>query len=399
MPTDPNAIAYLFTTFPKPTETFLQREVAALQETGVPLRLYSMWGGGGRFNGQPVARFAKWRLVALVWMVPLTAARHPRLVAGLVRGVATRRAPSWINFWENLLGAAFACLHAGEFRRNPPAHTHAAWSAGPATAAWLLWRLNGQPYSAGAHAYDLYAHGGDWWLCEKLVPARFVRTSTDMARATLRERGVPDAKIHVIRRGLLSLPVLKPLRPDRAPLRLLAVARLVPKKGLDLQLDIYAALKAAGLPFEARIAGDGPLRAGLERQIAVLGLTDEVRLLGHRPQAEIAELLAWADVLLHTGVVAPGGDRDGLPNVIPEAMAAGVVVVTSPAAATTEAITDGVTGLVAPPDEPAGWVAALQSLARDDARAERLRAAARHWVLENFDARRNAAALLRLLQA
>jgi glycosyltransferase involved in cell wall biosynthesis len=58
-----------------------------------------------------------------------------------------------------------------------------------------------------------------------------------------------------------------------------------------------------------------------------------------------------------------------------------------------------VTGLVAPPDEPAGWVAALQSLARDDARAERLRAAARHWVLENFDARRNAAALLRLLQA
>jgi len=398
LPSDPTAIAYLFTTFPKPTETFLQREVAALQEAGVRLRLYSMWGGGGEFNGQPVASFPKGRLVALVWMIPLTTARQPRLVAELVRGIATRRAPSWTNFWENLLGAAFACLHAGEFRKNPPAHTHAVWSAGPATAAWLLWRLNGQPYSTGAHAYDLYADGGDWWLAEKLGPARFVRTSTNMAWATLRERGVPDAKIHVIRRGLMTLPALKPLRLNRAPLRLLAVARLVPKKGLDLQLNIYAALKAAGLPFEARIAGDGPLRPALEQQIAALGLAGEVRLLGHRPQAEIAELLNWADGLLHTGVVAPGGDRDGLPNVIPEAMAAGVLVVTSPAAATTEAITDDLTGLVAPPEEPARWVAALQTLARDDALAARLRAAARRWVEGNFDARKNAATLLDLFK-
>jgi glycosyltransferase involved in cell wall biosynthesis len=398
LPSELTEIAYLFTTFPKATETFLQREVAAFQESGVRLRLFSMWGGGGQFNGQPVASFPKWKLVALAWMIPVTAARHPLLVAELVRGVATRRAPSWTNFWENMLGAAFACLQAGEFRKNPPAHTHAVWSAGPATAAWLLWRLNGQPYSAGAHAYDLYEHGGDWWLAEKLAPARFVRTSTDMARATLLERGVPAEKIHVIRRGLMTLPALKPLRPGRMPLRLLAVARLVPKKGLDLQLNIYAALKAAGVPFEARIAGGGSLRAELERQIAALGLTGDVRLLGHRPQSEIAELLTWADVLLHTGVVAPSGDRDGLPNVIPEAMAAGVLVVTSPAAATTEAITDGVTGLVAPPDEPARWVAALQSLAADDARAKQLRAAARRWVEENFDARRNAATLLELFE-
>ena len=394
----PPEIACLFTTFPKATETFLQREVEAMQAVGVRLRLYSMWGGGGNFHGQPVANFPKWKLLALVWMIPVTALRHPRLCGELVGGLAVRRAPSWLNFWENMLGAAFACLHAGEFRRLPPAHTHAVWSGGPATAAWLLWRLNGQPYSAAAHAYDLYDHGGDWWLAEKLGPARFVRTSTEMGRHTLLERGVPAGKIHVIRRGLMSLPALKPLRPARAPLRLLAVARLVPKKGLDHQVRIYAALKAAGVAFVARIAGEGPLRAELERQIATLGLTDEVRLLGHRPQAEIAELLAWADGLLHTGVVAPSGDRDGLPNVIPEAMAAGVVVITSPAAATTEAITDGVTGLVAPPEEPARWVEELQSLANDDARAERLRAAARHWVEANFDARRNAGALLALFQ-
>jgi colanic acid/amylovoran biosynthesis glycosyltransferase len=388
-----SAVACLFTTFPKPTETFLQREVIGLRAQGVNLRLYSMWGGGGDFQGMPVGCFPKWKLLALLWAAPLETCRRPRVVGELLRGLLTRRPPSWLNFWENMLGAGFACVHARAFRNHPPAHTHAMWSGGPATAAWLLWRLNGQPYSAAAHAYDLYDRGGDWWLREKLAPAIFVRTSTEMAASTLRERGVPPEKVHVIRRGLVSLPPLKALRPGRAKLRVLCVARLVPKKGLDHQLRIYAALKAAGLPFEARIAGEGPLRAALEKQIRDLGLAAELRLLGHRPQSEIAELLVWADAFLHTGVVAPGGDRDGLPNVIPEAMAAGVNVVTSPAAATTEAITDNVTGLVAPPDEPERWVAALRALATDDALAERLRIAARRWVEENFDAHRNTARL------
>jgi colanic acid/amylovoran biosynthesis glycosyltransferase len=398
LPAAPLDIALIFTTFPKSTETFLQREVTGLRAHGARLRLYSMWGGGGVFAGLPVVRFPKWKLLALLWCIPLETCRRPRAVGELLRGLFTRRAPSWLNFWENMLGAGFACVHAGAFRQHPPAHTHAVWSGGPATAAWLLWRLNGQPYGAAAHAYDLYDRGGDWWLREKLAPALFVRTSTEMGGVTLRERGVPAEKIYVIRRGLVTLPPLKPLRSARTPLRLLCVARLVPKKGLDLQLNIYAALKSAGVAFEARIAGEGPLRAALYAQISQLGLAAEVRLLGHRPQAEIAELLAWADVLLHTGVVAPGGDRDGLPNVIPEAMAAGVNVVTSPAAATTEAIADRVTGLVAPPEEPARWVAALCALVSDDVLADRLRLAARGWVEENFDAGKNTAKLLALLQ-
>jgi glycosyltransferase involved in cell wall biosynthesis len=104
--------------------------------------------------------------------------------------------------------------------------------------------------------------------------------------------------------------------------------------------------------------------------------------------------LEKADVLLHTGVVAPSGDRDGLPNVIPEAMSVGVLVVTSPTAGTTEAVSDGINGLVAPADDPEAWVAALRRLAADDALAERLRASARRWVVQNFDAHKNAARLL-----
>ncbi|AHF91362.1 glycosyl transferase family 1 [Opitutaceae bacterium TAV5] len=399
---EPAILVYIFTTFPKSTETFIQREVSGLVASGLRPRLYSMHGGGGVFGSAeklPVATFSKWRLLTLLWHLPRQTVRRPRVIASLIRRILSPRRPppSWLNFWENLLAVAFALTHANHFRRLRPAHIHAVWGGGPATAAWLLWQLDGHPYSAAGHAYDLYRDGGDWWLAEKLRPALFVHTSTDMGRRTLLERGVPADRIHLIRRGLTTLAPLKPLRPaPRLPLRLLCVARLVSKKGLDHQLRIHAALRDAGIPFEARIAGEGPLRPALEQQIAALDLSSCVTLPGHLPQPEIAALLAWADVMLHTGVIAADGDRDGLPNVIPEAMAAGVLVVTSPAAATTEAIAHEQTGLVALPEDPAAWVVALRRLAEDDALATRLRTAARAWVEHNFDANKNAARLAAL---
>ena len=386
-------IVYFFTTFPKATETFLQREIIAMQARGVELEIYSFWGGGGNFRGLAVRRFPKWRLLELIWRIPYESARRPAVLAQLLRGLATRQAPSWLNFWENMLGAGFACLWAPQFRRRPPTWIHAAWGGAPATAAWLLWRIDGHRYSAAAHAYDLYEHGGDWWLREKLEQAAFIHTSTEMGRKTLVERGLDARRVVCIRRGLDQLPAWKPLRRDRLPLRLICVARLVPKKGLRHQLQIYAALRAAGVPFAARIVGEGEMRPELERLANQLGVAAEVTFTGHLPQHDVWLQLAWADVLLHTGVVAPSGDRDGLPNVIPEAMAIGTLVVTTPVAATTEAIAADQTGLVAPVDEPEAWVAALRALATDDGRCERMRQAARAWVEEHFDAHKNAARL------
>ncbi len=395
----PPTIALLFTTFPKSTETFLQREVVALQARGVNLRLYSLWGGGGDFRGLPVRTFPKWKLIPLfLFIIPWNFLRRPRLIADLFAGVFSRRPPSWLNFWENMLGAGFAGCYYHEFRKNPPVLVHGAWAGAPATAGWVLWRILGLPYSTGAHAYDLYEHGGDWWLMEKISLARFVHTSTEMGRQLLIARGAEPAKLHTIHRGLDAFPAFKPLRTPRAPLRLVCIARLVPKKGLDHQLRIYAALKAANVSFEAHILGDGPLRASLADLATNLGIAAEVKFLGHQPQPEVWRELEWADVLLHTGVVAESGDRDGLPNVIPEAMSAGTLVVTSPISATTEAIAHERTGLVAEVDQPDAWVAALRRLGADDDLAERLRFAARQWVEENYDAHQNTARLHALFQ-
>jgi glycosyltransferase involved in cell wall biosynthesis len=392
-------IAYLFTTFPKATEMFMQREVAAMRARGVRLRIYSMWGGGGTFRGIEVETFSKWRLLELAWLIPYEAWRRPDVMRQLLRGLAARRPPSWINFWENMLGAGFACVYARSFRRNPPGLLHAAWSGAPATAAWLLWRLDGHRFTAGAHAYDVFEHGGDWWLAEKLEAAALVHTSTELARGALLARGLGAGKVVCIRSGLERLPAIKALRSSRDPLHLLSISRLVEKKGLDRQLRIYAALRSQGVRFTARIVGDGPLRQKLERLAGHLGVSDSVTFAGHVPPHEVWDHLEWADVLLHTGVVAPSGDRDGLPNVIPEAMAAGVPVVTSPTAGTTEAVEDGVTGLVLAVDRPEAWVGALRRLSVDDALCESLRRAARSWVESNFDVRANTDRLLQRLEA
>lgn len=393
MKSDQPVIAYLFTTFPKPTETFLQREVIAMLSRGVNLRLYSLWGGGGTFRGVPVRRFPKWKLLTLFWMIPYESWRRPAVLREVLHGLFTRKAPSWLNFWENMLGAGFACLYAGHFRKEPATLIHAPWGGAPATAGWLLWRLDGHRFSAAAHAYDIYEHGGDWWLCEKLEHAAFIHTSTEMGRLSLIERGLKADRIHCIRRGLDHLPKMKPLRSVRDPLRLICVARLVEKKGLRHQLEIYAALMKAGIDFEVRIVGEGPLRAELEQRAGHLGIASRIVFTGHLPHHEVWRQLEWADVLLHSGVIAASGDRDGLPNVIPEAMSIGVLVVTSPVAATTEAIDDGVTGLVAAVDATDNWVGALERVQRDDSLAEKLRANARRWVENNFDAHRNAARL------
>jgi len=390
VPAKPLHIVYLFTTFPKTSETFLQREVEAIIAQGHHLTIYSLFGGGGSFQGLAVRKFSMWYLLQLAWVIPWVAFSRWDVFGVIFKGLFTRKAPSWLNFWENMLGAGFAGIFLSEIRSANPDLIHAAWGGAPATAAWLLHRLGGYRFSAAAHAYDIYEHGGDWWLDEKLHEAKFIHTSTEMGRNSMIERGHEPEKIHVIRRGMMSFPECRELREDRSTLRIICIARLVAKKGFGHQLKIYADLKANEVPFEVRIVGEGPERARIEQQIQALGLRNCVDLLGQLDQAEVMGQLRWADVLLHTGIVAQSGDRDGLPNVIPEAMIAGVLVFTSPHAATTEAITDGETGWVLSVEETEQWSQTLASVRGHDPQLDSIRQAARQWAEDNYNGEKNA---------
>ncbi len=389
-------ILYVTTTFPVYSETFLQREVRALSELQVDLKIVSLHGGSDEFEGIRVHCFNKWRLLTLIWKLPVLVATRFDLFRTYTGAWFRNRPRDWINFWENMLGLGAAIVWESDARAFRADIVHCVWSSAPAAFGWLLMGMGVAPFSMGAHAYDVFEKGGDWLLDSKLAETRCVHTSTGSAANALVGR-VDAKKVHLIRRGLNAFPEFATLRATRDTLRVVCVARLVEKKGFPYQLSIYEAMRKAGIAFEARIVGEGRLMGFIEAEIAKRSLSDCVRLVGRLPFEETLSQLAWADVLFHTGVVAANGDRDGLPNVIPEAMASGALVVASPVSGVVEAIEDETTGFLASVEDPDAWVAACQRIQRDDAICERIRARAREWVEREFSAKANTKRLLDVL--
>lgn len=382
-------VDYVFTTFPTLSETFYQREVKALHDQDVELHLYSLWGGEPRFDELEVQVFSKWQLITLPFWIAYWLVVRPLPMLQLVGKLLGSFPPALINLGENLLGLGFALVHARRLGRQSGI-LHAAWATAPGAAVQLIKALTGRPYCQGAHAYDVFRDSGDWWLESKLQGASLVVTSTQATAEALLQRGANPGKLAIVRRGLGEFPDLGLPRAVRKPIRLLCVGRLIEKKGYQRQLEIYAALKAEGVAFEAKIIGDGPLRFALNTSRDRLGLTDTVELLGARPYEETQYWYDWADIFIYTGEVAPSGDRDGLPNVIPEAMRAGLPVLSTPVAGVPEAICDGRSGRLLASESTEEWTTTVRQLACDDETYAALRKAARKWVENEFNAQKNA---------
>ena len=302
----------------------------------------------------------------------------------------------FMTFW----GTVFALARVEDFRRRGVSIIHGAWASHPATAAAVLGELCGKPFSFGAHAYDLHRHGGDPMLAPKLRVARFVHTTTE-ANVRDIERRFPGRRAEIVlaRRGLRVLPVLTSGDgPDagqgtgvgkKRPFRILSVGRLVEKKGHILQVDACWELARRGFSFQLKIIGDGPLRTGLQARIAAAGLSGSIELAGEREPREVTDAYLWADVFWHTGIVDSQGDRDGLPNVVPEAMAHALPVISSAAGGASEAICDGETGLLVNPEDTIRLADTIERLARDPEECRHLGRGGRAWVEENFLAEKN----------
>lgn len=383
-------IAYLFTTFPRISETFLQREVRIMAEQGIDLGLYTLWGGQRGWEGRDVYRLMHYEMLKLLWRLPKWILLKPDVIYEAFRRLYVRDIACTLNLLETVRGYAFAIVKAHHFKRQAPDLIHCTWATMPATAGWLISRLTGIPFSMGAHAYDVHKCGGDRLLRVKCREARLIHTTTESCRQRLIEVGTAPEKIALIRRGMDVFPEMKPMRWPREVLRIIAVGRMVPKKGYPQLLRILAHCKGAGLDFEALLLGDGPLMAQLTGLRDDLGLRGIVDLPGSARFDEVARAYHWADVLLFTGVVAPDGDRDGLPNVIPEAFSWGLNVITSDVAGTTEAVSNGHNGIVCSVDQPEPWLAALRRLQFDRDFVSSSRRFGRAWVEANYDNRANA---------
>jgi glycosyltransferase involved in cell wall biosynthesis len=261
----------------------------------------------------------------------------------------------------------------------------------PATAALALSKLTNTPFSMGAHAYDVFRTGGDWLLQHKFENALFIRTSSLSTARRIEQLGVPIKKIKLIRRGLANWPVRSNFElVNKSRLELLSVGRLVEKKGYIYQLKIAVELLSRAVPFRLQIIGSGPLEKFLVKETNRLGITDHVVFIGSKSQKETRKVFLESDIFLFTGVVAKNGDRDGIPNVIPEAMSTGCLILASCNAGASEAFIEDVSGFSLDPKKTKHWTSLLEEFWEEPGSFQLMRKRAIEHSKQAFDVKSTA---------
>lgn len=424
-------VAYVLKGYPRISEIFIASEIYRLEQLGLVMRLFVLKPADETTTHPVVERiratphylpavtslsatpFFRWlpqNIRPFLGSLGRVARRRP---LGLLRalGHATAqsvRARKERFGWPRKLYAK-ELLHAvaladGVLADPGIRHLHAHFAHGATTVTWFASTITGVPFSFTGHAKDIYAPSLNpaGLLRRKLRAARFAVTCTETNRTHL--LGIaPGADVRRVYHGLNAdftrLLAAQSPNGDRPSneLRLLGVGRLVHKKGFDTLVAACGVLAERGVPFRTTIVGpDDEAGPGLRAQVAELGLGDRVQILGQMSQAELFDEYRHASAFCLPCRVMDDGDRDGIPNVLAEAMACGVPVVTTPISGIPELIVDGVNGLLVPTDSPGALADALTRLRDDPPLVAELSRAGRATVLREFDGERLATTMLRL---
>ncbi|SEE95451.1 glycosyltransferase [Ruania alba] len=391
-------IGYVLKMYPRFSETFILNEVLALEDLGVDLEIFSLRPpADGRFHEALAQVHA-----------PVSYLPHHLRSAELWRvfGRARSSIPDLFAHLDDLLDAspdeaAAAVELAVQVRHRAITHLHAHFGSVATTVARLAARITGIGYSFTAHAKDIFHEEVDHAdLRRKLAEAEFVVTVSDYNLRYLQERFGADAdRVVRIYNGLDLRSFAYRPRTGEAELVVVAVGRLVEKKGFVHLIDAIAILAHQGAPMRLEIAGTGPEEAALRARVEEHGLNERVTFHGPLPQHQVADLLARAAVFAAPCVIGSDGNRDGLPTVVLEALALGTPCVATPVTGMSEAVLNDQTGLLVPEADPDALAGALQRLLDDTPSARRFAEAGRRLVEDRFDARRNAGELRRLMAA
>ena len=385
-------LIYVADSYPCLSQTFTLREVRGLRADGVPVSVVALHRPGAR--DPPLDPSLD---------PPVTYLPPPASVE--VARAAARAALAHPATWSRLLAAALA-PHTAPFRmalqarapvhlawaawlapRVPPgAHVHAQFVGSASNVAWMTSRLAGTTFSFTAHA--------DWGLPfvrQKLRDASMALSISDFEKARMLALapGVPEGRVVVSRLGVdvaaWDAPAMLP-RPQDAPLRMLSVGSLGRKKGHDVLIEAMVPLQQRVPSVRLDIVGGGALRERLEALVARRGLRDVVSLRGPLPHEEVRRLTLSCDVAVLACRATAGGDFDGIPVALMEAMAARRAVVATRVSAIPELIEDGVSGRLVPQERPDLLATALEDLALDADLRRRLGEGARRRVQELYDA-------------
>jgi colanic acid/amylovoran biosynthesis glycosyltransferase len=396
------SLAYLTSVFPELTGTFIYREVFELQRRGVHLKIYSIHKPNPRELSQeaiPLCEHTYYLLPANVFNVLRSHIKFfVKFPMKYISTLSRMMTGTYYRFGDRVRGLkhfAEGVVLADRMIRDGIMHTHAHYASYPSSIAHTIHLLVGIPYSFSAHAYDI------WYdkllLPEKLHKCTFAICCSEFGRKALinQSRSNVSHKIHLLYHGIdvrkFHFPKFD-IHPSRKIL--LSVGRLTEQKGFPHLIEACVILRDRGIDIECQIIGEGEQRSELEALIKYYKIDGQIKLLGSIKQERILIYYqsAWAFVL--PSVDTHDGDRDGIPNVLMEAMAAGCPVITTTNSGQAELIDNGNSGLLVSQKSAVEIADAVERLWKDHLLWERIRYQARIKVENDFDSQKTIESLL-----
>ena len=412
-------IAYVIEKFPSPTESFILNEILQLQKRGIELYILVLRKQKRYFCIPELTKlnFPVIFLPKIYFLFPVLSFFRELLSEMSFRSCVVQNTPARYSFkqvWALLsLNRIFHSycpgLHTGsllkdfrnyqislffkhKLKRKNISHIHAHFAFIAVDIASVLSKLLEVKYSLTAHAQDIYTNLPK--IQQVIGDTSFVITCTQYNRHFLNK--ISDSKyadkIYTVYHGVEISKWLSSHHYHKigcSEIRVLSIARLVEKKGLIYLLKAIRLLIEMDVQISCTIVGEGPLRRYLENQIKDNGLGTSVRLLDFLPQGQIKSLFAQSDIFILPSVIAQNGDRDGLPNVIMEAMLSGVPVISTPVSAIPEIVKDGITGILVKEKDEKAIADAVIKLKKCPELYYKITANGRKEVIERFDLEEN----------
>ena len=388
--------AYLFERFPSFGQTFCYREVAEVYGQGVAPPIFSIRNP----KGEPAQDWDA-RIVKRVHYLP----EEKELLEEVQRASKRRRLTPVIiaalDEWGRrtdflrLYQAVYVGLRLQELGIH---HVHAHFAGMAARTAFWVAKFFPVTFSFTAHANDIFAPRNFEIGLDKLVSAaRVIITETDYAEKFLRERFPERAdRIRRIYNGL-NLGEFGRANFSSDPPLIVAIGRLIAKKGFANLIRACALLVEHGRSFRCEIFGEGPLENQLRGQIEESGLKELVQLPGAKPQHEIRKCLARARVFVMPSVPEAEGGMDNLPTVIMEAMATALPVVSTRIGGIPEMVVESETGFLVEPDDVVALAGAIEEVINDRSLGQKLGQAGYERAEKFFSIEKNVRELGKLL--
>lgn len=397
-PQSPLYVGYVLKRYPRFSETFVVNEILAHERAGMKIDIFALGSVNETHFQDSIAevRAPACYIKDKQW--------HCEIFWALLQQ-ASHHLP---NFAQHLLLAQQHNVHefaqaiklALVVRERGIQCLHAHFATQATTVTRLAALLSNVSYTFTAHAKDIYyPYAESTNMAEKLRDAAQAITVSDYNLAYLRQQYTQDARKTIrIYNGidLAKFPYRQPTAQSR---HILAVGRLVAKKGFEVLIDALSLLQSRSIPFHCTIIGYGPLHQALAARIQACGLDSLVTLAGQKPQSGIIAAIQAASMVVAPCVVSEEGDRDGLPTILLEAMALGTPVISTQVAGIPELVSDGVTGLCVAPQDPEALANAMLRLLNDVPLALSLACFAREHIEQHYDIDSNTAQLRAIFQA